>query len=148
MCVPIHEPSKGRPCLFCRGANSRTLGQSALPLVSPPCGLLPAKRERHSFLRVIPEMPVEGDFASPRPSLASLVPAFLVIPGMTGGGVIGEHGFLSPGKSDGVFQVLPQTREKQLCYGTHLFPRRSDLCKRLKAWGRFYLYFFGKQQVQ
>lgn len=102
----IHEPSKGRPCLFCRGANSRTLGQSALLLVSPPCGLLPAKRKRHSFLRVISEMPVEGDFASLRPSLASPVPAFLVVPGMTGGGVIGEHGFPSLGKSDGVFQVL------------------------------------------
>lgn len=38
-------------------------------------------------------MPGEGDFASPRPPLASPVPGFLIVPGTTGGGIIGEHGF-------------------------------------------------------
>lgn len=69
VCCPIYEPSKGNPCLFCHGAKSGALCQSALPTVRPLCGLLPAGRKRRCFFKESFWRCLSKEFASPRPPL-------------------------------------------------------------------------------
>lgn len=107
VCCPLNEPSKGSPCLFCQGANSGALCQSALPRASPPCGFLPTSRKTHSFFK---ESCWRCALKETFPPQDHRLPCH---PGTAGGSLPGGQDFLYPGRSGGLSQVLLRPREQQ-----------------------------------